>query len=226
MGSTWASKQTQLPLRCGLAAKRGSFIFLFQCQPEQHYPWTKYMVRSEIVWCWLWLQMEVNETCQAAHISGHRFCRKLFHHSGYVFLPRENKWGNTAGSGKVTGRSNTIQQPALITASPKKTNPFFSDEQVWVQRSNGSWKNSVRRKQNPPYRLSTPILIVCSNAKLISKPLKQPSPPGKTDANKMSRAFTILSWKEPAGLFQWMIQWWHTIKVILFRRISFWPDNR
>ncbi len=61
-------------------------------------------------------------------------------YSGYVFLPRENKW-KFIGSCKMEGSWNTIQQPAITSYRPKKQSMFFSIGQVWCQRQNGSWRN-------------------------------------------------------------------------------------
>jgi hypothetical protein len=69
-------------------------------------------------------------------------------YSGYIFLPRENKW-KFIGTCKIQGRWNTIKQPAGIYYS-RKNSTQASYGQVWIQRSNGSWKNMKENNQPSP----------------------------------------------------------------------------
>lgn len=61
-------------------------------------------------------------------------------YSGYIFLPRENKW-KLIGTCKITGRWNTIQQPAFVYSTGKKSTMQAVVNEVWCQRNTGSWKN-------------------------------------------------------------------------------------
>jgi hypothetical protein len=72
-------------------------------------------------------------------------------YSGYVFLPKENKW-KLIGTLKVEGRWNSIQIPAVFYGGRKKLNKNMSvtTGQVWCQRQNGSWKNMLRNTFTPP----------------------------------------------------------------------------
>jgi FKBP-type peptidyl-prolyl cis-trans isomerase len=61
-------------------------------------------------------------------------------YSGYVFLPKENKW-KLLGTCKITGRWGTIKVPATYFTHLKKDPPPVNFSSVWCQRNNGSWKN-------------------------------------------------------------------------------------
>lgn len=61
-------------------------------------------------------------------------------YSGYIFLPRENKW-KLIGTCKITGRWNMIQQPAFVYSTGKKSTMQAVVNEVWCQRNTGSWKN-------------------------------------------------------------------------------------
>lgn len=61
-------------------------------------------------------------------------------YSGYIFLPRENKW-KLIGTCKITGRWNTIQQPAFVYSTGKKSTMQAVVNEAWCQRNTGSWKN-------------------------------------------------------------------------------------
>jgi len=65
-------------------------------------------------------------------------------YSGYIFLPKENKW-KLIGTVKIEGRWNTIQQPAFFYRNGKKQNISVTTGEVWCQRQNGSWKNMLQK---------------------------------------------------------------------------------
>lgn len=94
-------------------------------------------------------EWEINETyklliAQAADSAGNYSL-----YSGYVFLPRENKW-KLIGTCKIEGRWNTIQQPAFYYYNWGKEEMKVNTGQVWIQRSNGSWKNLKDENLPPP----------------------------------------------------------------------------
>lgn len=70
-------------------------------------------------------------------------------YSGYVFLPRENKW-KLIGTFKIEGRWSSLQRPTVFYRGRKKQTISISIEQVWVQRQNGSWKNILENNHTPP----------------------------------------------------------------------------
>jgi FKBP-type peptidyl-prolyl cis-trans isomerase len=70
-------------------------------------------------------------------------------YSGYVFLPKENKW-KLIGTFKVEGRWNSLQRPTVFYGGRKKQTISVAMEQVWIQRQNGSWKNMLQKEFAPP----------------------------------------------------------------------------
>lgn len=58
-------------------------------------------------------------------------------YSGYVFLPKENKW-KWIGTIRVDKKWNMIKHPSFFYRE-KTIN--VTTGQMWIQRSNGSWKN-------------------------------------------------------------------------------------
>lgn len=61
-------------------------------------------------------------------------------YSGYAWLPSENKW-KLIGTAKISGRYSTILQPSTYFNEEKKQTVSAAFSQVWLQRTNGSWKN-------------------------------------------------------------------------------------
>ena len=54
-------------------------------------------------------------------------------YSGYVFLPKENKW-KLIGTFKVEGRWNSLQRPTVFYGGRKKQTISVTTNQVWCQR--------------------------------------------------------------------------------------------
>ena len=115
-------------------------------------------------------------------------------YSGYAFLPKENKW-KLIGTCKVEGRWSSIQQPAAFYTTGKKNavNAIFS--QVWIQRSNGSWKNLLENNlPNPVISLASHIDSITRHNEEIAI-IKDAIEKGLTDAakNKDDIFYNILS---------------------------------
>ena len=70
-------------------------------------------------------------------------------YSGYVFLPKENKW-KLIGTMKIKDKWNSIQSPAVFFGGRKKQTISITTGQVWCQRQNGSWKNMLQNNSPLP----------------------------------------------------------------------------
>lgn len=57
-------------------------------------------------------------------------------HSGYIFLPGQNKW-KLIGTCRTDGYT-TLHSPGIITSGDRATHPAFLSN-AWVQRPNGGW---------------------------------------------------------------------------------------
>jgi hypothetical protein len=99
---------------------------------------TMYDRKSQTIgWNYIW---KLNETYRLIIAQATDSAGNFSLYSGYVFLPRENKW-KLIGTCKIKGRWHTIQQPAFYYSNRGKEELKTNAGQVWIQRSNGSWKN-------------------------------------------------------------------------------------
>ncbi|HEU5167657.1 MAG TPA: FKBP-type peptidyl-prolyl cis-trans isomerase [Chitinophagaceae bacterium] len=92
---------------------------------------------------------EINETYKLLISQATDSVGNFSLYSGYIFLPKENKW-KLIGTLKIEGRRNTIQQPAFFYRNGKKQDISVTTGQVWCQRQNGSWKNMLQKDFAPP----------------------------------------------------------------------------
>jgi hypothetical protein len=70
-------------------------------------------------------------------------------YSGYIFIPKESRW-KLIGTIRIENTWNSIRQPASFYKNGKKQNVKANIGQVWVQRSNGSWKNMLQTNYPSP----------------------------------------------------------------------------
>lgn len=76
-------------------------------------------------------------------------------YSGYAWLPELNKW-KLIGTFKVDGRWNTIQKPGSFFWQSLKNTGNATIGSVWIQRSNGSWKNIATWRDMKNEKMSIP----------------------------------------------------------------------
>lgn len=116
-------------------------------------------------------------------------------YSGYVFLPKENKW-KLIGTCKIERLWSTLQSPASF--QPAK-NIDMSIGQVWVQRNNGSWKNMKSETlPNPTINLFRHVDSVKqrqTDIKLIEDAIAS----GKTDVKDIAEGVYYKMMKEGTG---------------------------
>ena len=93
--------------------------------------------KGEIVWKYDWIP---NETYKLMLSIASDSAENFTLYSGYVFLPKENKW-KLVGTCKVQGHWGTIKSPVAFSSVPKKNAPVIKFENAWCQRTNGYWKN-------------------------------------------------------------------------------------
>ena len=107
--------------------------------------------KGEIEWAYNWA---INETCKLLLSVATDSAENFSLYSGYVWLPKENKW-KLIGTCKIKGRWSTLQQPAFYYSTGKKQAISVTTGQVWVQRNTGSWLNMKADNQpNPVIMLS------------------------------------------------------------------------
>ncbi len=119
-------------------------------------------------------------------------------YSGYIFLPKENKW-KLIGTVKIEGKWNTIQQPAFFYVNGKKQDISVTTGQVWCQRQNGSWKNMKNETlPNPTINLFGHIDSV-QQRQIDKKIIEDAIASGKTDAKDISEGLYYKMIKEGTG---------------------------
>lgn len=119
-------------------------------------------------------------------------------YSGYVFLPREDKW-KFIGSGKVEGKWSRIQKPAFTYMSGKKQNVAYHIGEVWCQRQNDSWINLKEENQPAPVINLMGHIDSVSQRQTDIKIINDAIPSGKTDATKNEQGVYYSIIKEGTG---------------------------
>jgi hypothetical protein len=119
-------------------------------------------------------------------------------YSGYIFLPKENKW-KLIGTARIEKKWNTIQQPALFYINGKKQDISVTANQVWCQRQNGSWKNMLQKDFAPPIVNLLSHIDSLEQLQIDKKLIMQAIAENKTDAKQDHEGvyYTIL--KEGTG---------------------------
>lgn len=119
-------------------------------------------------------------------------------YSGYVFLPREQKW-KWIGTGKIKGRWNSIKEPRFSVIKTKKQTAIINIIQVWIQRQNGSWKNLKEENQPWPainlYSHIDSVVQHQTDIKLIEDAIVS----GKTDVKQNEQGVYYTIMKEGTG---------------------------
>ena len=125
-------------------------------------------------------------------------------YSGYVFLPKENKW-KLIGTCKITGRWTTLQNPSVYYSSGKKAGVSIDIGQVWVQRSNGSWKNMTMVNPSEKVNPAPPVVNLFGHTDSVQqrindiRQIEEALTAGKTDAAKKENGIYYIMMKEGSG---------------------------
>jgi FKBP-type peptidyl-prolyl cis-trans isomerase FkpA len=118
-------------------------------------------------------------------------------YSGYIWLSKENKW-KLIGTCKITGRWNTIQQPASFSSSGKK-GMQITIGQVWVQRNTGSWKNMIAGNLPAPVVNLFGHIDSTAQRQIDNKIITDAIATGKTDAKNNIEGVYYTMMKEGTG---------------------------
>ncbi len=138
--------------------------------------------KDELEWEYNW---KLNTTYKLLIASAADSAGNFVLYSGYIFLPEESKW-KLIGTCKISGQWSAIKHPAsFISAKHKKTVIQSSINNVWAQRSAGSWKkldgsnNDARPVVNPMPNVDS-VQQYQLERDLLSKAIAS----GKTDVSK------------------------------------------
>lgn len=119
-------------------------------------------------------------------------------YSGYIWLPGEDKW-KLIGTCKISGRWNTLQEPASFTRKSKNNTGQTTIGQVWCQRNTGSWKNLSGGE------LKTPLINLASHTDSLyqwqeeKKVIERAIETGATDAKQNSEGVYYTIMQEGTG---------------------------
>ncbi len=119
-------------------------------------------------------------------------------YSGYAWLPKENKW-KLIGTCKISGRWSTIQNPATYFSTGKKENIQTNIGQVWLQPSNGSWKNMKVEEQPAPVINLFPHMDSVQQRVIDIKLIEEAITSNKTDAKDKMDGIYYTMIKEGTG---------------------------
>jgi hypothetical protein len=123
---------------------------------------------------------------------------RIFIHSGYIFLPEENKW-KFLGCRREISSSNSIRSYGFYTRKKKYAVSTFSTNNIWVQRSNGSWKNLRDENISPPAINLYSHVDSLSQQNIEVKQIGDSIATGRTDAiNKVNDVYYTIM-KEGTG---------------------------
>jgi FKBP-type peptidyl-prolyl cis-trans isomerase FkpA len=122
-------------------------------------------------------------------------------YSGYVWLPKENKW-KLIGTCKIEGRWGNIKEPSVFySAKNSKQLKLVSVQTgpVWLQRSNGRWKNLNGNDTIPPVVTVVSHVDSLQQYKNEIEIIKQAIASGKTDAKEFREDVYYTMMKEGTG---------------------------
>lgn len=149
---------------------------------------------ADMEWKYNW---KINETYKLLIAQATDSAGNFSLYSGYIFLPRKNKW-KLIGSCKIEGRWNTIQKPAAFYYSRKD---FIEADfgQVWILRSNGSWKNLKDESLPPPTINLFGHIDSIQQRQTDIKSIEDAIVSGKTDAKNIEQGVYYAMLKEGTG---------------------------
>src|SRR5258705_4055027 len=119
-------------------------------------------------------------------------------YSGYVWIPEESKW-KLIGTFRVGNYKPSLTNLSTYFAFKKKAGIKFTVSQVWVQRSNGSWKNMKEGNQSTPVVNLFGHMDSIQQHQIDKKIIEDAIASGKTDAKNIEQGVYYKMIKEGTG---------------------------
>ena len=158
----------------------------------------KTTVAGELEWDYDW---SLNENYKLLLSVASDSAENFMLYSGYAWLPKENKW-KLIGTCRIEGRWGTIKDPAVFYSSKSKKHlgmMQIETGEVWLQRSNNSWKNLYGdAKTNPTVNVTSHIDSLEQHQKEIEY-IKQAIASGKSDAKEVKEDVFYTIMQEGTG---------------------------
>jgi FKBP-type peptidyl-prolyl cis-trans isomerase FkpA len=150
---------------------------------------------NEMEWDYNW---SVNETYKLLIAIATDSADNFALYSGYIFLPRENKW-KLIGTCRINGQWKTIQQPRFFYTSDQRKSIIATAGQVWCQRNTGSWKNMVGTESNAPVINLLSHVDSLSQFQIEKLQIEKAIADGSTDVKENAEAVYYKMMKEGTG---------------------------
>ncbi len=134
--------------------------------------------KGELEWDYNW---NVNETYQLYIAAASDSAANFTLYSGYVFLPGQNKW-KLIGACKIAGHWGNLKSASTFFSTGKNKPLTVEFNQVWAQRSNGSWKDQINSTSKVPVLAPFSNTDSLQQTQLEENTIQQAIVSGKTDA--------------------------------------------
>jgi FKBP-type peptidyl-prolyl cis-trans isomerase FkpA len=133
--------------------------------------------KDELEWEY---DLQPNETIQLYLATASDSAANFTLYSGYVYYPKQNKW-KLIGTCKVNGKWGALKSASAFTANTKKQPAALGIQQVWVQRSNGSYKELSATAAKAPVLAPFSNIDSMQQAAIDEQVIQQAIASGKTD---------------------------------------------
>jgi FKBP-type peptidyl-prolyl cis-trans isomerase FkpA len=114
--------------------------------------------KDELEWEYDW---KLNTTYKLLIASAGDSAGNFVLYSGYIFLPEENKW-KLIGTCKISGKWSSLTETAKLFSNVKQKTLDHKIDNVWVQRSAGSWKKLDETNNDHARPIVNPMINVDS----------------------------------------------------------------
>lgn len=133
--------------------------------------------KNELEWEY---ELPVNEAVQLYLATASDSAANFTLYSGYVYYPGQNKW-KLIGTCKVNGKWGALKTASVFLSTTKKQPEAFSIQQVWVQRSNGSFVELSSTAAKAPVLAPFSNIDSMQQATIDEQVIQQAITSGKTD---------------------------------------------
>jgi FKBP-type peptidyl-prolyl cis-trans isomerase FkpA len=142
--------------------------------------------------------LPANETVQLYLATASDSAANFTLYSGYIYLPAQNKW-KLIGTCKQAGRWGFLKTATVFSSLHKKYPLALQTQQVWMQRTNGSFKELTATSAKPPVLAPFSDIDSTQQVAVDEQMIAQMIAAGTTDATKKGNGIYYTIMKEGAG---------------------------
>ncbi|HEX4956888.1 MAG TPA: FKBP-type peptidyl-prolyl cis-trans isomerase [Lacibacter sp.] len=129
---------------------------------------------DELEWNYNW---QLNETYRLAVFTASDSASNFIMYSGYIYLPGSNKW-KLIGCIQQNGRWGTVKRTETVSIGKHS----FEQNQAWLQKTNGAWKNVLNSDPGLPIINPMSTIDSAAQATVENNYIQQLIKENKTDA--------------------------------------------